>query len=91
MQVYWLRVISGFRMYPGPGLPRAQLYIYIYGNHICGAAYGSRAVVRTALAASAERLFPHVFFTTHLSKTLGGTMFAFVHGHLKHYAQVFSL
>ena len=30
MQVYWLRVISGFRVYPGSGLPRTQLYIYIY-------------------------------------------------------------
>ena len=31
------------------------------------------------------------FFTTHLSKTVGRTIFEFVHGHLKHYAQVFSL
>ena len=35
--------------------------------------------------------FLMLFFTAHLSKTVGGTIFAFVHGHLKHYAQVFSL
>ena len=35
--------------------------------------------------------FRMFFFMAHLSKTVGGTISVFAHGHLKHYARAWSL